>query len=82
MALDLASAACTARFAATLAGVSSSVSSSSADSAPLSSAEASAVHPASETWVLSRSSFLSFFSPPVGGGRRAVAAGWRAEEAF
>eukprot|EP00964_Phaeocystis_antarctica_P073878 scaffold45373_cov51-Phaeocystis_antarctica.AAC.1 len=35
---------------------------------PLSSAAASAVQPASVTWVCMRSSSLSFFSPPIGSG--------------
>ena len=64
-ALDLSSASRTASIAAALAGMSFSWGVTSAGSAPLSSAAARAAHPASETWVLSRSSLLSFFSPPV-----------------
>eukprot|EP00964_Phaeocystis_antarctica_P115666 scaffold79647_cov59-Phaeocystis_antarctica.AAC.3 len=72
VALDLASAACTACFAATLAGIPSNLRASSAGSIPLSSAAASAAQPASETCVRSRSRYLSFFSPPVGGGSAPV----------
>eukprot|EP00964_Phaeocystis_antarctica_P008519 scaffold4600_cov74-Phaeocystis_antarctica.AAC.2 len=49
--IDLASAACTASFAATLAGAPSRLSTSSAGSAPLSSAEAIVAQPASVTWL-------------------------------
>eukprot|EP00964_Phaeocystis_antarctica_P034422 scaffold19576_cov57-Phaeocystis_antarctica.AAC.2 len=53
-ALDLASAACTASFAAALAGI-----------APLSSTETRAAQPASNTSVKLRLRSLSFFSTPV-----------------
>eukprot|EP00964_Phaeocystis_antarctica_P026742 scaffold15069_cov61-Phaeocystis_antarctica.AAC.3 len=48
---------------------------SSAGSVPLSSAAASAAHPASDTWVRLRSSDLSFFSPPVSGGSASAGSG-------
>ena len=51
-ALDLASAACTASFAASLAGMPSRSTLSSAGSAPLFSAAARVAHPASVTSVL------------------------------
>ena len=67
-AAHLASAASTASFAVALAGIPSNLRAPSAGSMPLSSAAASAVQPASVTWVCMRSSSLSFFSPPVGSG--------------
>eukprot|EP00964_Phaeocystis_antarctica_P137798 scaffold102401_cov63-Phaeocystis_antarctica.AAC.3 len=45
--------------------MSTNLRTSSAGSAPLSSAAARAAHPASETWVRLRLSVLSFFSTPV-----------------
>ena len=50
--LDLASASCTAAFAAALAGMAWKQMLSSAGSAPLSSAAARAAQPASVIWVL------------------------------
>eukprot|EP00964_Phaeocystis_antarctica_P130729 scaffold94602_cov63-Phaeocystis_antarctica.AAC.3 len=65
--LDVASASCTAAFAAALAGIPKRESpySSRAGSAPLSSAAARAAQPASVIWAFRRLSTLSFFSPPV-----------------
>eukprot|EP00964_Phaeocystis_antarctica_P016404 scaffold9068_cov72-Phaeocystis_antarctica.AAC.1 len=67
-ALDVAIASCTATLAASLAGVPPIKSVLSAGSAPLPSAAARAAQPASETWVLLRSSHLSFVSAAVVGG--------------
>ena len=66
-ALDLASAACTASIAASLAGmVLLRKICSSAGSAPLSSAATRVAQPASVIWVWSRSSLLTFASTLIG----------------
>ena len=70
------SAFMTAASAAALAGVLNTWRTSSAGSAPLSSAAASAaLQPASVTWVLARLSHLSFVSTPIGGGSAPAAGG-------